>query len=306
MNITISQGHIDYTLEENESLSTLGLKTTKNIKNLNVLEMAHIRVNGHDRLIYNTSDMESLSTIYTGMTDANITFVLAALANLLRISEEKAFLCKEYIDLDMDHIFIDRSTSTPKFVLLPMAYEASIGVNEWLAQAFNFVSGLIYGRDELIAGKLKDIDNQVSKAKSISTENAIEMSKVMHDLLDVIKTTFPNEDEYFISKNNTGSSMTINMALRYRGQMGQFAFYITKKEFYIGKSQEMDGKITSNPAISRRHALIRNIDGINYIEDLGSSNKTYLNNNICIPGEIYQLRDGDVVKLADMNFVVET
>lgn len=53
------------------------------------------------------------------------------------------------------------------------------------------------------------------------------------------------------------------------------------------------------PLVSRRHALIRRTEWGITVQDLGSTNGTWLNGDRLTPGEIYMLRNGDQLKLAE-------
>jgi len=67
----------------------------------------------------------------------------------------------------------------------------------------------------------------------------------------------------------------------------------------IGRSLESDIVITSK-RISREHAQIRRDGWRIFLEDLGSTNGTYLNNERIL--EPMQLRDGDRIQVGDVLF----
>ncbi len=78
---------------------------------------------------------------------------------------------------------------------------------------------------------------------------------------------------------------------------------INKDEFKIGKIPGMaDYSVTDNPAISRMHAVIKNVDGIYYVCDNFSTNATYLNGEILEPGKDYILINGARVNFANDEF----
>ncbi len=72
---------------------------------------------------------------------------------------------------------------------------------------------------------------------------------------------------------------------------------------HIGKPNEQippDLDVSRLPdadVVSRIHADIRNEAGIFYIEDVGSSNGTYINYNALSPGNRHRLRPGDRISL---------
>ena len=81
---------------------------------------------------------------------------------------------------------------------------------------------------------------------------------------------------------------------------------ITKAYFVVGKSGgAADYRIAGNSAISRRHmAIIRKNDQF-FIEDLHSTNKTFLNDKVLAPEVEMPIQSGDVVKLANVKMQFE-
>ena len=78
---------------------------------------------------------------------------------------------------------------------------------------------------------------------------------------------------------------------------------------HIGKPNEQippDLDVSGLPdadVVSRIHADIRNEAGIFYIEDVGSSNGTYINYNALSPGNRHRLRPGDRISLGKGDLV---
>lgn len=77
--------------------------------------------------------------------------------------------------------------------------------------------------------------------------------------------------------------------------------------YLIGRDQNSgdDFKMINleNPYVSRRHCILKCIPGSTESEieftitDLGSTNKTYLNERVLSPDEEFYLRDGDIIKI---------
>lgn len=305
MKILKLQDHIDFTLEKEEKLSSIGYKTLKNIKSPYILNSAHVFYNDADRIIYDTSNMEALSAIYDKLPDTVITAILAAFAEVLRIVEDKAFLEKEYIDLDMAHIYISMADNTAKFLILPITYsQKSTSSNEWLLMAVHMISALIENRDQLRLRELANIWEAMDKVKISSDAGSIEQNNAMIELIEAVKKLYPMSTE-LLTDSCSSSTFSIYVTLRYRGILGEMAFYVCTPEFYIGKNPDMEGTIGINPAISRRHMRVITVNGLSYIEDLDSSNGTYLNGIRCESGKKYQIRNNDLIRLADMDFRVE-
>ena len=72
----------------------------------------------------------------------------------------------------------------------------------------------------------------------------------------------------------------------------------------IGKSQSADVQIKGNPLISRVHARILHADNRFAVEDLGSTNRTYVQGHRVRPGVPTILSEGDMLCFADAAFRV--
>ena len=67
------------------------------------------------------------------------------------------------------------------------------------------------------------------------------------------------------------------------------------REYMIGRANEADWQIM-DPSMSRRHALVKVIDGEWYITDLGSRQGTQVNGRLLARGEQARLRAGDLLR----------
>jgi pSer/pThr/pTyr-binding forkhead associated (FHA) protein len=76
--------------------------------------------------------------------------------------------------------------------------------------------------------------------------------------------------------------------------------HLTKDTFTIGRAVECDIVIVSK-SISREHARIHRDGHRWFVDDLGSTNGTYRNNERVINS--LDLRDGDSLKIGDVSFV---
>ncbi len=72
----------------------------------------------------------------------------------------------------------------------------------------------------------------------------------------------------------------------------------------LGKGTAADVQISGNNSISRVHARVIAANGSFAIEDLGSTNKTFINDNPLEEGELVALHCGDELKLGSENLIV--
>jgi len=83
-------------------------------------------------------------------------------------------------------------------------------------------------------------------------------------------------------------------------------FRIGEDEFVIGQKAELvDGVIDFNRTVSRRHCKVSFKAGQYYVEDLNSSNGTYLNGAGIESGKAAAIKIGDYIRIANMDFIVK-
>lgn len=101
------------------------------------------------------------------------------------------------------------------------------------------------------------------------------------------QNTMDSSGQSYITRQSTGEKIIIN-----------------KQVFCIGKAdQGVDYKIIGNKSVSRRHAYITNINGVNYLRDNNSTNHTYLNGKQ-IQSEIdVVIPDNSIIRIANEEFL---
>lgn len=79
-------------------------------------------------------------------------------------------------------------------------------------------------------------------------------------------------------------------------------FYLNDEETYIGKRQ-CHVAITDNPAISKRHAVIRKMEGKFYLVDLNSTNGSRVDGVRIAPEQTIPLKDEMQIEFANEKFI---
>lgn len=92
-------------------------------------------------------------------------------------------------------------------------------------------------------------------------------------------------------------------AFLYRSSTGE-SVAVTNDSFCIGKNTEgVDYRVDGNTNISRFHAVITRSNETYYIEDLGSTNYTFVNSVKIAPNRKQQIQSNDVIFMADEEFI---
>jgi len=93
-----------------------------------------------------------------------------------------------------------------------------------------------------------------------------------------------------------------SLVVRQGTQVGT-TYHITGAEAILGRDEDTDISVR-DPEVSRRHARISWQSGNHYIEDLGSTNGTFLNGSLVTSPQ--PLRSGDTIGLGQTLFVFQT
>lgn len=144
----------------------------------------------------------------------------------------------------------------------------------------------------------KIMDSEVSQQTAVSQENMNQETTLLNmaglntnedNMATTILNTAPPQVKAYLIRTKTGEKKQINSV-----------------EFTVGKDEtRVNYFINNNEAISRCHMKIIK-RGINYfVMDLGSTNHTYLNGELLPENQEQPIKNGDSIKLADEEFILE-
>lgn len=126
---------------------------------------------------------------------------------------------------------------------------------------------------------------------------------------EVLKSSMPKKEEPKMSVKPAASAVSIAAPVSVKKTpylvrtKTQEIIAIDKDEFKIGKIAGMaDYLLNDNPAVSRMHAIIHQIEGAYYVCDNYSTNATYLNGEKLEPGKNYLLINGVKISFANEAF----
>ena len=124
---------------------------------------------------------------------------------------------------------------------------------------------------------------------------------------------YDDDDERTVMLGTDDDEATVMLGAGYGRSIAKLVRQRTGEVFRLEKSENKIGKrersvdicIRSNPALSREHCAIRLLSGVYYLEDLNSSNGTYLNGEMIAPGKMVRLSNGCKIRMADEEFVFQ-
>jgi uncharacterized membrane protein (UPF0127 family) len=98
-----------------------------------------------------------------------------------------------------------------------------------------------------------------------------------------------------------GATMVIDYEIEIlTGESAGQRLRMDRRRISIGRHPQQNDLVLSHPTISSRHASITYSQGLYLLEDLGSTNKTYVNERPLTPGETIALHDGMSFRLGQL------
>lgn len=293
-----SQTHISFVLDEDEQVSTLGMKMLGQMEGKNLIKSVLINCNGRDKFVCDVEGMTNLSDSREHITEENKIELIHSLVELSQEIDNNSFLEKEMILLNGKLVYFSPREGTFHFVAIPVLSDRSGGSKRtWLEQLYSFLAAIVVDGREYTDNNLIELKK---KLESIASGEKCISDTPLADLIDLYDTVIGLFDHVPQKRN-----VRKEMKLVYSGIYGDFALFVLKDNFVIGKADDCDGRIPFNGAISRKHGMIENQNGTFFYTDLGSSNHSYINGSLLIPQQKVQIQNGDELRLADMDFKIE-
>ncbi len=249
---------------------------------------------GKVQFYYLTSQYQPFGSLLSMLSpDSFLTVVSGLFADIIDV-KNNGFLSCLNINIDLDHIYIDTTNYQVKLVYIPTG-------KRLFTDNAQFES-------ELRTGLVKVISKTPSLASSKTMQLMQDLSNGMLSLEDLHKRIKGNQVIEWGGRKDTSPVASTERKCRLIAVNSpmQTVIDVNKDDFVIGKREDsVDGVITFNKMISRVHCKITQKNGDICIVDLHSANGTYLNRMRLQPDQLYPIKDGDIVRLANSEFKIQ-
>lgn len=270
-----------YILEDSGRFLPTEYKVLQNQTNGCFVRCIKMLFNGKVQLYYLTGEYKPLSKLLRSL-DADrfmtvISNLLAAIINVKSIG----FLSCQNIDLSFEHIFVDPTTYKVNLIYLPL--------------------------DKKIYEDYPSFENELrTELVKLTTVLPIFTSPKTSCLsADLSDGTLSLEDVYNRLAGGGQKSCVCSLRLTAMDAPFPLEINVTKDNFVIGrKAEAVDGAVTFNRMIGRLHCRINKLGEQYTVTDLQSSNGTFVNGVRLLPNRPYQIKQDDVIRLANSNFRV--
>lgn len=157
-------------------------------------------------------------------------------------------------------------------------------------------------------------ENRTSRMQSsvsyVSIHDQNQMQQSFHASYDSnrgmnqIQELVERETEVLYSEEPTQLLQSNERLLLNSKQKEEEVIQITSSNVVLGSSTKTADILLNYPTISRNHAKIYRMEDRYYIEDLGSSNGTYVNDTKLIPFERHEIVRQDLIRFAEYTYEV--
>ena len=251
-----------------------------------------MKFNGKLELLYMYDNKKPLDSCISLLDENNFTTMLSNLFSSLIKIKNNGFLDCCRVMTSFDKIFVDVKTYEVNLVYVPISTRIHKDFQTLENEVRTELIKLISGLDKLSTPRMIQVKSDLQNGNlSLKDLNA--------KYRGVSSVSYRSYGSGGLTSGGLNSG---NATLRLMKSPLNLEMRIGSKPFTIGKKNTCDGVINNNKMISRHHCRINREGQQFFITDLKSSNGTYLNNNQLMPNSKVRLTDGDIVKLANMEF----
>lgn len=246
-----------------------------------------------EKLVFDTKSYKPIVDVIKELDENEIIDIIYAIIYMTKKVEENGFLKMSSIWCRYEHIFYDKKNGKVIIAVLPVTgevyYADGLDWNTRFKEAISIIA------EPLNDEKYNTIINCVVLLLSgqITSEKALE----------IVEGLGNGKSGLLIDKKET---VNHELNLIYSGRDGTYKFVIKDTDFIIGRSSEgVDGNLQISKAVSRKHCLITKLDCRYFVQDLGSSNHTFVNGIMIPQYELMEIKNNDILGIADVDFRVK-
>lgn len=281
-----------YILNDNSHFLMTDYKILQNQVNGGLIKCMKMLYNGKIEFLYMSGNFKTFEFMFASINAETFVTISTNLFDEIIKVKNNGFLSCQNIDISFDKIFIDSNTLKVNLVYIPVSTRAFNNYDEF--------------ENELKTSLIKLINNMPSLSNEKIMQFSMYLSNGMYSLEDIYNrikgikvTTVKSEgklNDNYANKTMRIVAMNAPMCVE---------ILVDKNDYVLGKNPSMvDGAITFNKAISRVHCKITNNNGQFMLTDLDSANGTYVNKVKLSPKQLYQINNGDVIRLANSDFKI--
>lgn len=316
--------YITYTFLDYASFYEAGYKVIRANAENGYVKCNSIRYNGSIRLLYNISNLKTLSSASQSLTPNGFATLLLRILEHMEEMKKNGFVHIESVDLQPENVYVDVTNLKPYFVYVPVFLQSTLEsyqmMESYLRQSIAYLiqsnPNLNKGALGRVALELANFSTSLGDIRNIivgtiGTVETVSVEKTEETQPDgMVQETEVMFAEPYERKSGKLKKPKTDKTIPQIMLVGvdtaeKVEFVIDKDEFVIGhRENQVDGYIGFNSSVSRKHCAIRRKKEKYYIVDLKSANGTWVNGKkIGVEKEV-EIGPGDKIKLSNVEFLV--
>ncbi len=296
-----SSQNIAYILEDPSLFNLTGYKVLVSQEKNSFIKCAKVLHNGKIKLLYFTSGKKNLKNMMSLIdTDTFITIVSNIIKTVIDI-KNNGFLSCQNLDLSFDKIFVDTHTLEVNLIYLPIS-NTSDDISSFENELRTDLIKVIASTPSLTNSKMNKISGHLSNG-------ALSLNELYQSIREENQSS--GNGSYSVEYDDRihvfGSQPTLTFTSL--DPNNPLSFEIKSPEYIIGKNpSKVNGVISFNKAIGRVHCRFIFQNNCYYIVDgdgiKGSTNGTYVNGIRLRDLQLFPVKNGDVIRLANSDFSI--
>lgn len=281
-----------YLLNDPALFSNTDYRILQSDKSDSLIKTMKMLYNGKIELLYLTENFDPLSNIISSLTPDSFIILMANVFSGVCQVKENGFLRCENIDISMEHIYVDTTTYKTHLLYVPLTRGIYLNETYYENELRATFSKLILGLPQLSTDKTIRL---LSNLQNV----AMPIKQIIENIVNA-----PGEPEIPVSPPKM---IAQDVRLVSLNTVEPLTLIVNKDNYIIGRSiKHADGIIRDNMMVGRKHCRV-NLHREKWeceVEDLNSSNGTYVNNIRVPSGGRAIIRNDDVLRLANIDFKV--
>ena len=216
--------------------------------------------------------------------------------------EDCDFVLQEEIGLSRNHIKIYQSAETGRWIVESISEWGGLYLEGEEIESVELEESCSLTLKNYMLDFIKEEDQKEDKEKEDGGQERRKENFDLNENLSLKDHTEVHHNEG--TKVFSDSDLIYSLYIYIAGEFSDHVNLSEKPIWIIGRSEECDISIDYS-ILTRKHLQVSKINGKFYVIDMGSSNKTFLNDQELEPKKEVLLRANDEISVADLKIVFE-
>ena len=277
-----------FVLEDESAFSPTEYKVMQSQTEDCFVRCMRMKYNGEPQLYYVTDGRYSLEYLVPSLSPENFISVVAGIFKTVLAVKNNGFLSCCNLDMTPDKIYVDNSTFKVRLTYMPLSNRLHREYAEFEVYLREMLRRVINGNRNLSSSKVYQLLDDLASPGVRIEEIYHRMGKFASSAPDFKEAPASKDKVLYLTPEGAGKAITVD-----------------KNRFVLGKDAAKCDAVVSNKFVSGTHCSIERSNGVFYVTDLNSTNRTRLNGEVLQPNKKTVIENNSALRLANQNFTVE-